>query len=168
MSCICKFELKYEIGYLSFYLLIWLWQFLVAACRIFCCGTWTLEQADSVVVVGGLCCSAAYGMLVPWPGIKPTSPALQGGFLTTGPPGRSLGTYFEYPSMEFNSSSCLQEAKSKQETVFDTFHRELMRPLHFLGVKLKWFVCIHFFSFAIYHINSLKIPRAETCHLLWP
>ena len=26
-------------------------------------------------------------MLVPWPGIELTSPALQGGFISTGPPG---------------------------------------------------------------------------------
>ena len=28
----------------------------------------------------------AYGILVSQPGIEPTSPALEGGFLTTGPP----------------------------------------------------------------------------------
>ena len=32
----------------------------------------------------------AYGISVPRPGIEPTSPALEGGFLTTGPPGKSL------------------------------------------------------------------------------
>ena len=31
--------------------------------------------------------SAAGGISVPSPGIKPVSPALQGGFLTIGPPG---------------------------------------------------------------------------------
>ena len=31
-----------------------------------------------------------YGQLVPRPGIEPASPALDGGFLTTGPPGKSL------------------------------------------------------------------------------
>ena len=30
------------------------------------------------------------GILLPWPGIKPTSPALEGRFLTTGPPGKSF------------------------------------------------------------------------------
>ena len=30
----------------------------------------------------------ACGILVPGPEIKPMSPALQGGFLTTGPPGK--------------------------------------------------------------------------------
>ena len=31
----------------------------------------------------------ACGLLTPQPGIEPTSPALQGGFLITGPPGKS-------------------------------------------------------------------------------
>ena len=41
----------------------------------------------------GLCCSMMFslscGILVPQPGIKPASPALEGKFLITGPPGRS-------------------------------------------------------------------------------
>ena len=36
-------------------------------------------------------CSMACGVLVPRVGIELTSPALQGGFLTTGPLGKSLG-----------------------------------------------------------------------------
>ena len=36
-----------------------------------------------------LSCSAACGILVPQPGIEPTSSALQGRFLTIGPPGKS-------------------------------------------------------------------------------
>ena len=39
-----------------------------------------------LVVAHGLSCSLAYGPLVLRPGIEPMSPALQGGFLTTGPP----------------------------------------------------------------------------------
>ena len=42
---------------------------LVAACRQSCCMTCTI--------------------LVPWPGIEPAFPALQGGFLSTGPPWKS-------------------------------------------------------------------------------
>ena len=44
----------------------------------------------SVVVALGLSCSIACELLLPGPGIKPMSPALQGGFLTTGLPGKSL------------------------------------------------------------------------------
>ena len=54
------------------------------------CGTQALECAGSVVVVRGLSCPAtAYGILVPRTGIEPVSPALEGRFLTTGPPGKS-------------------------------------------------------------------------------
>ena len=55
------------------------------------CGMWDLplRPMDSLVVAHGLSCSAARGSLVPWPGIKPESPVLQGRLLTTGPPGKS-------------------------------------------------------------------------------
>ena len=44
----------------------------------------------SLVVARGLSCSAvSCGVLVPQPGVKPMSPALQGGFLTSGPPEKS-------------------------------------------------------------------------------
>ena len=42
------------------------------------------EARGSVVAVNGLSYSKACGILVPPPGIKPMSPALEGGFLTTG------------------------------------------------------------------------------------
>ena len=42
-----------------------------------------------MVVAHGFSCPEACGILVPRPGIKPMSPALAGGFLTTGPPGKS-------------------------------------------------------------------------------
>ena len=58
----------------------------VAAHRFSSCSS--PEFAGSVVAVCGLRCSVACGILVPWPGIEPSSPALQGGFLT-GPPGKS-------------------------------------------------------------------------------
>ena len=44
----------------------------------------------------------AGGILVPQPGIGPTSPALEGGFLTTGPPEKSHnGEFLWY--VNFNS-----------------------------------------------------------------
>ena len=50
----------------------------------------SLQPLDlSLVVSRGLSCSKACGILVPRPGINPSSPALEGRFLTTGPPGRS-------------------------------------------------------------------------------
>ena len=63
------------------------WASLVAARGLHSsCGVWALEHVDSVV--------AACGILVPRPGIEPASPALEGGFLTTGPPGKSQGPHF--------------------------------------------------------------------------
>ena len=43
----------------------------------------------SVAVAHGLSCPVACGIFVLGPGIKPMFPALAGGFLTTGPPGKS-------------------------------------------------------------------------------
>ena len=43
----------------------------------------------SLVSVGGLSCPVAWGILVPQPGIKPLPLALEDGFLTTWPPGKS-------------------------------------------------------------------------------
>ena len=56
-------------------------------------GMWASEHVVSVVVALRLSCSEAYGILLPQPGIEPASPALQGGFLTTGPSGKSLRRY---------------------------------------------------------------------------
>ena len=41
------------------------------------------------VAMGGLSCPVACGILVPRSGIEPVSRALEGGFSTTGPPGKS-------------------------------------------------------------------------------
>ena len=50
------------------------------------CGTQalSLRRENSVVVVRGLSCPTACGILVPQPGIKPASPALEGRFLPLG------------------------------------------------------------------------------------
>ena len=47
------------------------------------------SRAWAPVTVPGLGCSTACGILVPQLGIKPETPAMQGGFLTTGLPGKS-------------------------------------------------------------------------------
>jgi len=81
------------------YLLIWLLPVLVvargnlvASCTISHCGVRTLWLwcVGSVVAACELSYSMACGILVPPPGIELVSPALQGGFLTTGPPEKSL------------------------------------------------------------------------------
>ena len=52
----------------------------------------SLQCADSLVVMRRFSCPAAWGILVPRPEMEPTSPALEGRFLTTGPPGKSQET----------------------------------------------------------------------------
>ena len=44
----------------------------------------------SLVAEHGLSCPTTCEILVPWPGIESVSPALEGRFLTTGSPGKSL------------------------------------------------------------------------------
>ena len=51
----------------------------------------------SVVVVHGFGCPEAGGILVPRPGMEPTSPVLDGGFLTTGHQGSPNTTILHCP-----------------------------------------------------------------------
>ena len=57
-------------------------------CRGFsCCTAQVLGLAGPVIVALGLSYLVSCGILVPGPGFEPVSPGLDGGFLTTGPPG---------------------------------------------------------------------------------
>lgn len=49
-----------------------------------------LWRAGFLLAVFGLICLITYEILVLWPGIESASPALEGGFSTTGPPAMSL------------------------------------------------------------------------------
>ena len=78
-------------------LCIWTTSFLSFGCAgsllqrvvFFSCGARAVECVGSVVVSHGLSCPAACGILVTWPGMEPGSPASEGRFSTTGPPGKS-------------------------------------------------------------------------------
>ena len=59
-----------------------------------CCGARALEYVGSVVSACKLSCPMACGILIPPLEIELASPALEGGFLTTGPPGKSLLYFF--------------------------------------------------------------------------
>ena len=56
-----------------------------------CCSL--CEGFSLLEATGELSCSMAYGILVPQPGFKLTFLALQGRFLTSGPPGKSPESY---------------------------------------------------------------------------
>ena len=59
---------------------------------IFCHSAQALQLMGSAIEAWGLVTLWACRILVLWPGIEPVSPPLQGGFLTIGPPGKSLST----------------------------------------------------------------------------
>ena len=68
---------------------------LTAAHGIFHCGVQAPRYGTqgSLVAVRGLSSPAACGILIPQPGIEFMSPALEGRFLNTAPPGKSLTPY---------------------------------------------------------------------------
>ena len=94
------FDFKVSFSYSSV-IYLWLHQVLVAACGIFtvACGIFTVAYRIFTVACGsvwalqfaehGLSCLVVRGILVLRPGIEPASPALKGGFLSTGPPEHS-------------------------------------------------------------------------------
>ena len=59
-------------------------------CSLWHAGSLQLTCTSSLVVARRISCPTACGILVPQPGIEPTSPALEGRFFTIGPPGKSL------------------------------------------------------------------------------
>ena len=63
--------------------------FIVLRWLLSSCGTQALELAHGLSSwATRVCCPITYGILVPWRGIELTFSALEGGFLTTGPPER--------------------------------------------------------------------------------
>ena len=68
---------------------------------------WALHCSSEVVVAYGLSCPTACEILVPQLGIKPVSTALEGRFLTTGPPGKSHPLF----NLESKPKSFLQLSK---------------------------------------------------------
>ena len=64
---------------------------LVEMCGLSSCGSWAYQLPCGM---RDLSSPVACGILVPRPGIEPASPALQDGFFTTGPPGKSQFVFF--------------------------------------------------------------------------
>ena len=77
-------EKKVSFFFFFFWGLVHQWLFF-----FFDCARCLMRPELSLVVVRGLSCPLACGVLVPQPGVKPMSFASRGGFLATGPPGKS-------------------------------------------------------------------------------
>ena len=78
----------------------------------------------------------------PWPGIKPSSPALAGGFLTTGPPGKSSFFLSDKTFQVLVSSTLSYPAVSCWALPFPSHFKLLQR--------------LQFFNFILYH-NSYTL-----------
>ena len=79
------------LNFAYWFLLFWLcWAFVAALGLLSVAEQELWSTQASVLVVCGLRCPEACGISVPWSGIKPASPALHGGSLTTEPPGKPL------------------------------------------------------------------------------
>ena len=72
------------------------------------------ECVDSVVVARDLSFPMACGILVPWPGIELMSPALQGRFSATGPPGKVPQVHFLHCWLCTASQELLQHSQESE------------------------------------------------------
>ena len=86
-----------------YYLLIWLcqvlagaWGIFIVSWGIFCWGAWILQlqHLGSVVTARAFSCFEACGIIVPQTGMELASPALQGEFISSRPPGKPAGPRF--------------------------------------------------------------------------
>ena len=86
----------------------------------------------SLVVVGGLSCSAVCGILFPGSGIETGSPSrdpLQGGFLTTGPPGKSCRHHSELKAKAENKDYRKKKYNDYRKRNRPTVESDLFFPL---------------------------------------
>ena len=109
--------------------------------RDFSYGLLLLQSADSVVAPCGLSCPAGCGILVPTPGIKPMTPALEGGFLITGPPGKSLAQFYFRPSLLL----CVSPVKDRNSLPLSAFL--CVFHLWILWLWSLWSACYKYLDF---------------------
>ena len=81
-----------NLNFLFLFYFIYFGCVLVAAGGLLCCRL-LVAACTSLVVACEFLVAARMWDLIPWPGIEPQSPALEGGFLTTAPPGKSLNPF---------------------------------------------------------------------------
>ena len=93
---VCLLSLKTQFCFCFFFflnILIWLYQVLVVAGKVFDCRTLTLVVPVDLFPAAG-------EVLVPQPGIEPMFSELQGRFLTTGPQGKSCSSFLKQMLIE--------------------------------------------------------------------
>ena len=125
--------------------------------------SFTLEEPvvhDCVTGVGFFCfhlfnCTTWHmGISVAQPGTKPVSPALEGGVLTTGTPGQSLGIYMFLQKHGWNLLF--------QEAVLLKFYFNLYSSMHLFVAVLGPPCCVGFFWL---QRAGAAVPRGvRACH----
>ena len=101
------------------------------------CSSWA-----SLVVAHGLSCLVVCGVLVPQPGIKPTSPALEGRFLATGPPYSLIVSSYYYSCWwVFISPGCcdtsIHDSHSISISISHSFNQEFVLNVSYVpGISL--------------------------------
>ena len=119
----------------------------------------------------------ACGILVPWPGIKPAPPALEGDVLTTGPPGKSLWRYsWLYFYLFFRFQGQVEITKWILIITFTIMNEVLaalskynLNTIKFIHLKytVQWFL-VYLQSYVTMTTISFRIfssPPKETCYL---
>ena len=123
-------------------------------------GRCSLWHTDSLGAAHKLSFSMSYEILVPQPGIKPASPALQGRFLTTGPPKKShewclysltnmTKWYFQFsPLFQLVSASLVAQIVTCLPTMWETrvqslgqeglLEKEMATHSSILAWKIPW------------------------------
>ena len=96
-------------------------------------------------------------LLVPWPGIKPTSPTWEGELSTTGPPGKSLED-LSFPAIQNPKTLTLKMKYFKSVKSTGVFRGERMFSL------LEVCLCVFF----LMQINPLSWEELETVCLSVP
>ena len=137
---------------------------------------WAAERTAFRSCGPGLRCSEACGTFVPWPRIKPRSPASQGRFLTTGPPGKSPKCIFDshFPhdySYWTVFHVFLGYSYIFLYKVFRFFACLLVSYefLHILYIGPLLYVCFSFVDFAVFYLGNLclHLPLGQEDNLLF-
>ena len=88
------------------------------------------------------------GILAPWPGIKPTPPALEGEVSTTGPAGKTQGRHCDTQYVQplgMSQSQKLMNHVNKRDARAQShsFHQTSMRPREATGGLTLWLALTH-------------------------
>ena len=128
------------------FLLLW-WAGATLPCGVWvshcggfsCCGAWAPGTWASVVVAHGLSSCGVQAQLLrgmwdlPGPGLKPVSPALAGGFLTTVPPGKPPCPWFWSSAVIKSPSAHIQRYFMTKKNIHKMWLNEKKNNLIFLG-----------------------------------